>query len=86
MEALTSVSVARPQAPVVEVVDPDEEPAGDASVHPPSTVSLSSGSSASFACPSCQRRYPYRDWRPRFTCQDAACLMTWSPLAPLANG
>lgn len=32
-----------------------------------------------FFCPDCKRRYPMSDCRPLFTCQDPACLRTWSP-------
>ncbi|MEJ8846901.1 ATP-dependent DNA helicase [Variovorax rhizosphaerae] len=69
---------------VVDLVGSDKLTAGSASAAETGDVSPAPGQSAWFACPSCQRRYPSRDWRPRFTCQDPACLMTWSPLEPLA--
>jgi ATP-dependent DNA helicase PIF1 len=43
----------------------------------------SADSFTTFACPSCQRRYPSSLWRHRFTCEDVDCLMTWTPLRPM---
>lgn len=85
IKALPSEGRSAHMTTVVEEINSDESPPSFVSAVAAGTMSPSSNQSAWFACPSCQRRYPSREWRRRFTCQDAACQMTWSPLEPLVS-
>jgi hypothetical protein len=82
-EPIVIKAQSNPKSNVFEVVDSDACSAATVNAATNGKVSSSGDPQAWFACPSCKRRYPNGVWQRRFTCQDATCLMIWSPLAPL---